>query len=499
MEKNKKVLRVLSTAAMTSAMTVLVSSTAFAKTTDILAKDTTGKYYQYNYQDIVDSIMGDQVLFNEFKKIGGTVAYKDDIKGYVDFNYISTQFMYTDKKSFKLDYVTENAPASSINTYSDPIFTRVENSSGVVVNGTIINNVQNVASVSVSDMSIEESNTKNLVVAVRDQYGDIMTSGYTISYAITSGISTVDASTGVFTAAKYSAITSNNINRLAVTVTPKTGAAITAYANITVTADVNPPTISSVQAINSKQIKVVYSENVDQYTAEDINNYRLYAITAGKIYNLVPSGFGGPDKVEANAKLQSDGKTVLINILNTSSYASTYQSTSEQAGFEVNGMSNTDYLLYVNSVKDKAGIPNIIATDSNKQFTGTLAGDTTAPTVSSATYDTGLNQLILSFDEAANVNLSSISIVSGSNQVALTGASSSITGTTDIITLTSNQIYALGGTIQSDAKVILGAGAVTDLSGNTNISAITASITKSTRPQINYSYYYENSSRIWSK
>ncbi len=491
MEKNK-VIRVLSTTAMTSLMTLALGSTAYAKTTDILTKDsTTGKLAQYSYEDLKNSLMGDKVLFNEFKT--KTVqAYKDDKAGYVDFSYLTNQYMSIGKANFVLDTVTAATPVANVIVPTDAITPRVVNQDGTIKDGTVIHNVQTVTTVTVDAVSVEEGKTATPVVTVKDQDGNAMTSGYALSYAITAGTSSVNATTGVVTGATYSATAANNVNTLTVTATPTTGTAITGTATATVTADVTKPTIASVTAINAQQFKVVYSESVDATDAIALGNYSLYSGASGATYTL--NAAAGAGQIKSTAKLQADGKTVLITIVNTKS-SDPYTVGGDQSGFAMNGFTNSNYILYVNGVHDSASTPNAIVANSNTQFTGTTAANTVAPTLLAASYNTGTAKLALSFDNVpTSVDLTKTSIVNGTGSVVLTGASQTVSGLTVTITLTAAQATAVGALGQG-INAQLAIGGVTD-GTNSNAFAESALVNTTLIPQVAASSYDESTNKL---
>ncbi len=108
--------------------------------------------------------------------------------------------------------------------------------------------------------------------------------------------------------------------------------------------DVVPPSIVSTTCLQVDQVRVVFSEAVEEISAELISNYRIN---------------DGVDVTVQSAQLQSDLKTVLLN-------------TTQHA--------NGTYTLTVNNVRDKAAVPNTIA--SNSQSTYSWNGnDETPPTI----------------------------------------------------------------------------------------------------------------------
>ncbi|MBN2030874.1 Ig-like domain-containing protein [bacterium] len=108
--------------------------------------------------------------------------------------------------------------------------------------------------------------------------------------------------------------------------------------------DIEPPSIVSTTCLQVDQVRVVFNEIVEEISAELISNYRIN---------------DGVDVTVQSAELQSDLKTVLLN-------------TTQHA--------NGTYTLTVNNVRDRAAVPNTIA--SNSQSTYSWNGnDETPPTI----------------------------------------------------------------------------------------------------------------------
>ncbi|WP_446898494.1 beta strand repeat-containing protein [Clostridium sp. LBM24168] len=244
--------------------------------------------------------------------------------------------------------------------------------------------------------------------------------------------------------------------------------------------------------MDSKTIEIKYSEEVDQTTATDIAaNYKIYSAGASKLYNFSTASSGAD--VQASAQLQADNKTVLIKIVDASDEGTP---DTDLPGFVLDGLNNSDYILYASNVKDKAAAPNTIVENSNVQFTGTTGVDTTAPTLLTSKYDNGLKKLTLSFDEPTTVvDPSLIQIVNGSKTVTLNGAAPASSQLDASITLTADQATELGQ-LQPDAKVVVKAGAVKDASNNLTTADAEKTLSQIVRPELASASYDEATNKL---
>ncbi|UZQ49414.1 hypothetical protein [Clostridium kluyveri] len=256
--------------------------------------------------------------------------------------------------------------------------------------------------------------------------------------------------------------------------------------------DFKKPTISSVKALDAKTIEVKFSEEVDQTTATNIaTNYKIYSVGASKLYNF-STGVSNT-AIQASAQLQADNKTVLINIADASDEGTP---DADLAGFVLDGMSNSDYILYVSGVNDKATTANTIAASSNVQFKGTTSADVTPSTLLAAKYDSGLKKLTLSFDESTTIaDASLVQIVNGSKTVTLTGATPATDGLDATLVLTAAQATELGA-IQTDAKVVVKAGAVKDANNNLTTADIEKALSQVVRPELASAAYDEATNKL---
>lgn len=351
-----------------------------------------------------------------------------------------------------------------------------------------------VTTVEVAAVSVEENKTATPIVTVKDQNGTVMTTGFTLSYAITAGTSTV-ATTGVVTAAAYSATAANNVNTLTVTATPTEGTAVTGTATVTVTTDTTKPTITSVTAVNTKTIVVNFSEKVTNGTTHA--NYTLYNCATGVSAVFEASSGTNAAKIQADAaytdSAQTGVKLTITKVGNSATGAGTL------TGYPMGGLSTGNYIMYVSGITDAATTANTILANSNTTFAGTLTPDANVPAIVSATYDSGLGELVIAFDKVpvavSSANGSKYSITNSTTTTALTGTAGVVQNTTELkFTLTAAQKTAVG-TLAADASVSIAAGGITDGS-NANTDVVTNAITATNRPELSTAVYDEATNKI---
>ncbi|SNV66973.1 hypothetical protein [Clostridium cochlearium] len=92
MKKQKKFLAVLSAAAVSTMIAAAVSTTAFAKTTDVIAK-IDGQEVKINFEELTTAYENkaaglDSELFNKYNEREGLTALLDDTNGFVDYKAV---------------------------------------------------------------------------------------------------------------------------------------------------------------------------------------------------------------------------------------------------------------------------------------------------------------------------------------------------------------------------------------------------------------------------
>ncbi len=157
--------------------------------------------------------------------------------------------------------------------------------------------------------------------------------------------------------------------------------------------DTTPPTVSSVTAVDANTLNVVFSEDVDRATAEFRNNYLIIEGTP----RLAPGAPGDTVHV-GTASLGSDDRTVTL--------------------FTTTSMTTVDYDLTVSGVRDVAG-NEVSGSGGSESFTGSNAGDTTPPTLTSRSPGPG----------AIGVQLAQPVIVTFSEPMAFTETAGAFTWT----------------------------------------------------------------------
>lgn len=188
-----------------------------------------------------------------------------------------------------------------------------------------------------------------------------------------------------------------------------------------------PLAVSSVSAINAKQIQVVFDKAVDKATATDVTNYSV-KIAGGTKTALTKSTSAATD---ATAALSADGKTATITL------ATPLTSTTNVTGGTA--LKNGDSLQFsVGTGVEDAQLANLAA-----ESTSTIVyGDTTAPTLVSATATakTSTNSVKVDFSEPIDTSLASATI--NGNAVTITPS----TTNPDEVTLTSVAALTAGTT-----------------------------------------------------
>ena len=295
MNNKKKYVAVLSSAALGALIVSAITTTPVsAKTVGFLARDTSGKYYEYNYNELTDSAVQKAMsspapLYDDYiAKTTGTnklVAFKDDVKGYVNEQAViaaSTAAAISGQK-FDLDNYTEKEAKST----------------------DVLANVTNVSDLTVKDgkvVTVDPSQTVESVspITVSDTTVGVVPTLPTTAN-VTLGDGTTKAANITWNAAATTASTYANTGKVTIR------GALADYNNYSVTATVNVNgagfDVDSIAALNMKQIKVVFNNPVNKTTAETIGNYTLTPV-AGAAGNLT----------SATAKVQADGKTVIITL-----------------------------------------------------------------------------------------------------------------------------------------------------------------------------------------
>ena len=344
-----------------------------------------------------------------------------------------------------------------------------------------------VTTVEVTAIALVENAATQAVVLVKDQFGATMTTGFTLTYAMSNSVATV-STTGLVTAGAYNS--SATTGTLTVTATPTLagGTAVTGTATVTVSADTVKPVLVSVSAENNKVFTAVFSKKLEATEALKATNYKLYNVAKGTMTEMVATGAASGSKVAATLAFTDETRTSVKFTITQVNAGSALD------GFPAGGLDAVSYRLYVSNVKDTAGVANVILAESNQLFTGTTTPDSSAPAISSASYDSVLGQLTITFDKTPQAvsatNGAKYSIVSGTTTEVLTnvGGSLQADNLSLLFTLTSAQKANLG-VLASGATANIAVGGVLDLAGNANTAILTKTLTSTNRPALTAAAY----------
>ena len=133
MNNSKKLLAVLSTAAISTIIASAVATPASAKMASVLLKDASGKIYEYNYEDLQDSFAGGTALYDDFKAVkdagAQVISYYDDVQnGFVSRSTILDAWGDAED-DFNPQTATETLTTTPV---EGTIYERVENPDGTI-------------------------------------------------------------------------------------------------------------------------------------------------------------------------------------------------------------------------------------------------------------------------------------------------------------------------------------------------------------------------------
>lgn len=143
MKKNKRIIALLSTTAITALTLLGISTSVSAKASAIIVKDTNGKAYEYNYTDLktsaVSAAIGDTTgakLYEDFLSRKSSIqAYYDNVqKSYVNFSIVSKAATDSVIKGNTFDFNTflETATTETLS----PTKIIVDNNGNIVTNAS---------------------------------------------------------------------------------------------------------------------------------------------------------------------------------------------------------------------------------------------------------------------------------------------------------------------------------------------------------------------------
>lgn len=384
MEKNKKVLSVLSTAAVAGLIVAAVSTPASAQATAIDINDKAGKQFEYQYQDLkdsakdaaLDSTSTGAALYNDFIARKASLAgYYDSVtKGHVSMDTLSQALItgvVKDADTFKTFMEDAKTPTTTMT----PDAVTAGTDGKIVV--TPYDSSKVVSSVSAITATTNAGTVATLPSTVQVTLGD----GTTANAAIT------------WSAAATSAATYATAGTVTVT---GTLADYDNYAvSATVTVNAAKLAVQSVSAIDAAHLKVVFNKPVmngaGSSSAETLANYAING-----------TALSGSDKVT----LSDDQKSATLQLVTSSILTK-----------------NTAYTVTVKqTLADTDGNP-LSKTDDSKL--GLFFTDETKPTVSSVTAKAN-GDIKITFSENLGSTVPTV-VVNGQTVTALAPVDNTVT------------------------------------------------------------------------
>ncbi|AWI03096.1 beta strand repeat-containing protein [Clostridium drakei] len=450
----KTTLNVLSSTAIAGLIVAAVSSTAYAKVTNVVVQDKDGKQYEYDYNKLADSLAGIQAAdyFNNFsaKLVGGkTVSYVDDKTGFVDASKAANAVII-DGKDFKT--FTESATTADLVNINASLLTDVVlNNDGTIKEqphqaqtGVTVSSVSAITTTTAkvtfaadTDLADTAENYAKFNLTVNDgtafhptKITKVDSKNYTLTFA------TLDNTQGVL---KVNGTAADLINK---------GKTTEAEYNF----DFKAPEVTAVQAVDSRHLKVTFSEKMDA-SAADAVNFALYKLgdaqAAGT--NLLDTTAATTD---AFGVLSADSKSVVFTLKDTTTLApATYYFNVATAG--VKDIQNSATYVVANGTQ-------LTFAPKASELT-----DVTAPKVVSAAYNSETKKLAVQFDETVKVSSLDYTKVKLGG-VALT-SSDAIEESSDSSKLTFRISDATKAKLPAGAVSLeIAAGAVTDIATTAN-------------------------------
>ncbi len=367
MNKNKKSLAVLSSAALGVLIASAVTTNAHAAVTDYVAKNAANNVISFNLDkllaDYTNKLSGQaSPMFDEYlKDAPNLVAFKDTIKGYVSYDAVSKA--YTDAlikdggKTFKLDAVTENAAATDI---ANVTVDSTCGTDGKVVSVDPTKTIKTVSPITVPATTVGVAPTLPTTVSVTLLDGTTKTANITWNAAAT-------------TAATYATAGTVTVNG---TLADYNNQVVSA--SVTVNAAATNLAVQSVTAVNSKTIAVTFTKAVDIASAQTTSNYSIVGVNSDAVSGALTID---------SAKLQDDKQTVYLTLNDAT---------------PLNNTSTAQYLVKVTK--------NVLGTDGTAvPAYGSLVNlaDAAVPTVTGITYPDS-NTIKVAFSEPINTTSAGI-------------------------------------------------------------------------------------------
>lgn len=351
MKKNKKILAVLSTAAISGLMAVSVNSTVFAKASTIAVNSKDGKVYEYQYDALKTSAVSQinagstdpgAKLYNDFLQRKTTIrAFYDDVrKSYVDFDTISkeaaTKIANGASFDFKSFMESTTTPTTSITT--TPVY--IDGNGNLSINGQVVTESVDMATIKCSNPVDNLSTLVSFRLSVADPEHYIVTvKGKTAS---------LDFTTGNFTTYVDGKVLAADIKASDFTINKRISS--------------DKPTVKSVTIIDSQTIRVTFSKDVDYAYASNISNYKLLDSSGIDITNHIRGIYGTISESDTS---------------NTDTFMIRLQKCNPNNANEDWRLTASKYTLTINNIIDTSAIPNSM--DDYSCVLNSNDADTTAP------------------------------------------------------------------------------------------------------------------------
>lgn len=378
---NKKILAVLSTAAISGLIAASVSSTVFAKASAIAVNSKDGKVYEYQYDALKASAIAqmsrgvtdsDAKLYNDFLQRKTSVkAYYDDVrKSYVDSDVVSkaatNSVLTTTSFNFKSFMEATTTPTISLTTI--PVC--IDGNGNLSVNGQVVNESVDMTTIKCSNPVDTLSTLVSFKLSVADPEHYIVT--------VKGKPASLDFTNGSFSAYVDGKVLATELKASDFTITKRIST--------------DKPTVKSVAVMDSETIRVVFSKDVDFAYAHNPANYKLLDSTGVDISNHIKGIY--------NSAGESDTS-------NTDTFVIKLQKYNPQNASEDWRLTGSKYTLSIHDIIDTSATPNTM-----DDYTYIINGndvDTVAPKgagiyANLRTASTGKDKVIVYFSEVMDAD-----------------------------------------------------------------------------------------------
>jgi hypothetical protein len=387
MIKNKKILTVLSTAAITGLLVAAVNSTAFAKAATIAVNSKDGKVYEYQYDALKSSAVAElskgttdpgAKLYNDFLQRKTSVkAYYDDVrKSYVSFDTIAKEAVnsLTKGTSFNLSSFMESTTTPTTSITTNPV--SVDANGNLIINGQTVTTTVDMTTVDMTTVKCSNPlDSLSTLVSFKLSVSDPQ--DYTIT--VKGKTASMDATTGNFTVYVDGKLLASDIKTSDFTIEKKDLS--------------NKPVVKSVTIIDSETICVAFNENVAYMYAHNPANYHLLDSNNVDVSTHIKAVYNAAGGTDAdNGASAKNTNTFLIKL---------YKSNPINANDDWN-LTNSKYTLTIKDIPDTSATLNTM-----DDYTCILTNnDNVAPKVTGMYVNLGTSKdkVIVYFSKAMNVD-----------------------------------------------------------------------------------------------